>query len=216
MAGWGDYVVAWVVFLLTHAVPVRPPVKPWIVKRLGRAGFGLAYSALSIAVLVWLIGAAARAPYIEFWPRAEWQNHLTLMAMILACLIVALAAFRPNPFSFGGWRNEQFDRSRPGIVGLVRHPILAALGLWALGHVAPNGDLAHVVMFGGFAAFATLGMVMIDRRLQRTMGSEIWRTGLPIATLRGLPGPLRWLTAAAILTGLIALHPLVIGVSAVW
>lgn len=216
MTGWGEYVVAWVVFLLTHAVPVRPPVKPWIVARLGRMGFGLAYSALSIAVLVWLIGAAARAPYIELWPRAEWQNHVTLTAMILACLIFALAAFRPNPFSFGGWRNEQFDPSRPGIVGLVRHPMLAALGLWALGHVAPNGDLAHVVMFGGFAAFAGLGMVMIDRRRQRSMGVEVWQRRSPSVTLRGVPGPLRWLTAAAILTGLIALHPLVIGVPAVW
>jgi len=94
--------------------------------------------------------------------------------------------------------------------------MLAALGLWALGHVAPNGDLAHVVMFGGFAVFAGLGMVMIDRRRQRSMGADIWQRRSPSVTLRGVPGPLRWLAAAAILTGLIALHPLVIGVPAVW
>ena len=71
-------------------------------------------------------------------------------------------------------------------------------------------------MFGGFAAFAALGMVMIDRRQQRSMGAEIWQARLPSVTLRGAPGPLRWLAAAAILMGLIALHPLVIGVPAIW
>ncbi|WP_210325885.1 NnrU family protein [Oricola nitratireducens] len=74
----GEYAAAFAVFLLIHAVPVRPPVKPWLVASLGRAGFGMAYSELSVAVLVWLIGAAARAPYVEVWKRAEWQNHVTL------------------------------------------------------------------------------------------------------------------------------------------
>ena len=81
MAGWGEYAATWLVFLLTHAVPVRPPVKPWLVRRLGPAGFGLIYSALSVGVLVWLIRAAARTPYLEVWPRAEWQNYVTLVAM---------------------------------------------------------------------------------------------------------------------------------------
>lgn len=216
MGGWGEYSAAWAVFLLTHAVPIRPPVKPWLVARLGRAGFGLAYSALSVGVLVWLIGAAARAPFVEIWPRAEWQNHVTLAAMTLACVILALAVGRPNPFSFGGWHNESFDPVHPGIVGLVRHPVLAALMLWALGHIVPNGDLAHVLMFGGFAGFAVLGGTMIDRRRKREIGAKAWHQLQPYRTLRGATNPLRWLAAPAILLVLIALHPFAIGLPAVW
>ncbi|MFN3724110.1 MAG: NnrU family protein [Paracoccaceae bacterium] len=216
MAGWGEYAAAWAAFLLTHAVPIRPPVKPWLVAGLGRAGFGLAYSALSVGVLVWLIGAAARAPFVMLWPRAEWQNHVTLTAMILACLILALALGRPNPFSFGGWRNDSFDPARPGIVGLLRHPVLAALLLWSLGHVVPNGDLAHVLMFGGFAGFALLGMVMIDRRRRHDLGPEVWRQRLPARSLRGAAIPMRWLGAIVLMIALIALHPLVIGLPALW
>ena len=189
MAGWGEYAAAWAVFLLTHAIPVRPPARPWLVARLGQAGFGLAYSLLSVAVLAWLIGAAARAPHVDLWPRAEWQNHVTLMAMVLACLMLALAVGRPNPFSFGGAQNDRFDPDLPGIVGLGRHPVLAALMLWSLGHVAPNGDLAHVLMFGGFAGFALLGMAMIDRRRRRELGAEVWRARLPTRTLGGMGIP---------------------------
>lgn len=213
---WGEYAAAWAVFLLTHAVPIRPPVKPWLVALLGRAGFGMAYSALSVGALVWLITAAARAPYVELWPRAEWQNHITLAAMALACLVLALALGRPNPFSFGGRHNDRFDPERPGIVGLMRHPVLAALGLWSLGHIVPNGDLAHVLMFGGFAVFAGLGMGMIDRRRQHEMGAEAWQRLLPVRTLRGAGQPLRWLAAALVLWGMVLLHPVVIGLPAVW
>lgn len=216
MTGWGEYVAAWAVFLLTHAVPVQPPVKLWLVARLGQATFGLTYSTLSVVVLAWMIEAAARAPFVELWLRAEWQNHVTLATMALACLILSLAAFRPNPFSFGGWRNDYFDPERPGIVGLVRHPVLAALALWALGHLASNGDIAHVVMFGGFFVFAVLGMAMIDRRRQHSMGSELWQRLRPRRTLHDIANPLHWLVAALVLAGLIILHPMVIGLPAVW
>jgi len=216
MTGWVEYAAAWAVFLLSHVIPVRPPVRPWLVARLGHAGYGILYSAVSVAILIWLISAAGRAPYLEVWPRAEWQNHVTLAAMILASLILALAAFRPNPFSFGGWHNADYDPSDPGIVGLVRHPVLAALALWSAGHLAPNGDLAHLLMFGGFAGFALLGMRLIDRRRQTVMGYREWQRRLPRKRFAGLLAPLRWLAALALVAALIALHPVVIGVPAVW
>ena len=62
MSGWITYIGAWALFLFTYAVPVRPPVKPWLIARLGPAGYGVAYSALSLGVLGWLFIAAARAP----------------------------------------------------------------------------------------------------------------------------------------------------------
>jgi uncharacterized membrane protein len=175
--GWGEYVAAFAAFFLTHAIPIRPPVRPWLQARLGRAGFGLAYSALSLGVLAWLIGAAGRAPYVPVWHWAPWQNHVPLAVMLPVFLILALAVARPNPFSFGGARNDRFDPDRPGIVALTRHPLLLALVLWAAVHVVPNGDLAHVILFGTFAAFALLGGRLVDRRKRRE--SEV------ISILRG-------------------------------
>ena len=215
MSGWAPYLAAWAVFLLSHALPVRPRVKGWLTARLGPGGFTLAYSAVSVAALAWLIAAVGRAPVVPLWGWAPWQRPLAQGATLLACLVVALAAFTPNPLSFGGWRNHRFDPARPGIVGLVRHPFLAALVLWAAGHLPANGDLAHAAMFAGFAAFAALGMQMIDRRRQRDRGRADWarltsgRAGLPPAW------PVRLVAGLGLWWALAALHPVLIG-PAVW
>ncbi len=165
--GWAEFAAAFAVFFLSHALPVRPPLQPRLEAALGARGFTLAYSALSLGVLAWLIVAAGRAPYVPLWSWAPWQAHVPLIAMLPACLIIALALGRPNPFSFGGARAERFDPARPGIVRWMRHPLLVALALWAFAHLVANGNLAHVVMFGLLGAFAILGGRLIDRRKRR-------------------------------------------------
>jgi uncharacterized membrane protein len=215
--GWGEYTLAFAAFFATHSVPVRPPFRPWAVARLGPAGFALAYSALSLGVLVWLVGAAGRAPYLGLWDWAPWQNHVVLAVMLPVCLILSLALFRPNPFSFGGARNADFDPGRPGIVRLARHPLLLALALWSGAHIVPNGDLAHVILFGTFAAFAILGTRLVDRRRQREMGRG-WHdlraavAAGPVAPALTADTVLRLLAGVALYALLLWLHPVVIGV----
>ena len=43
--------------------------------------------------------------------------------------------------------------------------------------LVPNGDLAHVILFGTFAGFALLGQRLIDRRKRREMGKALGRFG---------------------------------------
>lgn len=217
--GWLEFILAYVVFFLSHSIPVRPPLRPWLQARLGTAGFTLAYSALSIAVLAWLIGAAGRAPFVPLWDWAPWQVHVPLAVMGLVCLILALSIARPNPFSFGGVRNDRFDPNRPGIVRWSRHPLLLALALWAAAHVVPNGDLAHVILFGTFAAFALLGGRVIDRRKRREMGAEWQRmqvavAGAPFPSWSASGGTLARLSAGIVLYAtLLWVHPILFGVS---
>jgi len=216
--GWGEFALAMGAFLLSHAVPVRPPVKPWAVARLGPRGFTLAYSALSLAVLAWLIAAAGRAPFVPLWDWAPWRNHVALAVMLPVCLILALAVGRPNPFSFGGAHDDRFDPERPGVVGLTRHPLLAALALWAGAHVLANGDLAHVLLFGVFAGFAVAGRGLIDRRKRRALGPDWERLrGAMAARARTFvldrDAGLRLAAGAALYGALILLHPVLFGVS---
>lgn len=221
MMGWASFSAAFAVFFLSHSIPLRPSVKPQLVARLGRGGFTLAYSVLSLVVLAWLIVAAAHAPYVQLWPRQQWQAWVPLVAMAAACAFVCLAVGRPNPISFGGAGNDHFDPAHPGIVRWARHPLLMAATLWAGAHLVPNGDLAHVILFGVFAFFALLGMRIIDARKQRQMGVAQWnalRHQIKIAPL--LPRPAEWAGAARrwgaaiLLYGtLLGLHPFVLGVS---
>jgi uncharacterized membrane protein len=217
--GWIEFASAYAVFFLSHSVPVRPPIRPWLQGLLGKSGFTLAYSALSLGVLAWLIGAAGRAPHVPLWGWAPWQVFVPLAVMLPVFLILALSIARPNPFSFGGARNDRFDPSRPGIVRWSRHPLLLGLALWAAAHVVPNGDLAHVILFGTFAAFAILGRRLIDRRKSREMGAEWQRlraavARAPLVSGRVSGGALLRLSAGfALYALLIWLHPVLFGVS---
>ena len=175
MLDWTIYIIAIIVFFMTHSIPVRPANKALIVARLGARGFTLGYSVLSIAALTLVIIAANRAPFVELWPWDHWQNYMTLIAMAGVVLIASLAIGRPNPLSFGGGNNDQFDPRAAGIIGWVRHPLLAALLLWSLGHLISNGNLAHLILFGLFASFSVLGMRIIDKRNQRLLGLENWQ-----------------------------------------
>lgn len=217
--GWWEFIAAYAAFFLIHALPVRPRIKGRIAALVGRRGFTLVYSALSVAALAWLIGAAGRAPFVPLWDRAPWHGHLVLVVMLAVCVIVALTLGRPNPFSFGS-PDAGFDPTHPGLLRYMRHPLLVALALWAGAHMLANGDLAHVILFGGFAIFALLGQVMIDRRRKRQM-TGIWDAAR--AALRDGPWlhvPQAWpefilriAAGIAVYFALILLHPHLFGVS---
>jgi uncharacterized membrane protein len=218
--GWTEFIAAFAVFFLSHSVPVRPAVKARFVAHVGQRGFTLGYSVLSLAVLVWVIGAAGRAPFVPVWDWAPWQPHVTLTLMLAACLILGLAVARPNPFSFGGARNDRFDAARPGLVRYMRHPLLVAMALWAVGHLIPNGDLAHVILFGSFAAVALAGGTLVDRRRRREMGADWHRVREAVTAAPLWPRPANWVGAllrlglgAGLYAALIVAHPVVLGVS---
>ena len=220
MTGWLEFIAALAVFMLSHMIPVRPPVRPWLIARLGVRGYFAAYSVLSIAVLVWLIVAAARAPFIPVIPYHPVLLWVPLLAMPLACWLGVAGLAAVNPLSFGGLGRGRFDPDHPGILGLTRHPLLLAMAVWAFAHMLANGDLAHVILFGLFAGFAAAGMALIDRRRRREMGQDAWAQ-LARNTGRLSPGGLRQLrlspaillAAAAVYGILLWLHPYVIGVS---
>ncbi|MDX8350686.1 NnrU family protein [Cognatiyoonia sp. IB215446] len=218
---WAGFIVAFIAFFVTHSLPVRPPLRPILVRALGPRGFGLAYGALSLGALTWLIIAAGQAPFVPLWSWAPWQNGVALILMGLSCIIFSLGLGRPNPFSFGGAQNYLFDPQRPGIVRLTRHPLLTALAVWALAHLIPNGDLAHVILFGVFAGFASFGGLLVDRRKRREMGQgwqmlkdDMGRQAHAVAFMSApVSDALRIVVAGFVYVGLLWLHPRVIGVN---
>lgn len=219
---WAGFIGIFALFFATHSIPVQPGIKSRIVARVGRRGFAVGYSILSLAMLALLIWAAGEAPYVELWPHLGWHRHAAHTGMLAVCMILAFSIARPNPFSFGGAHDDRFDPARPGIVGVVRHPVLAALALWAVLHMLPNGDLAHVLLFGVLGCFALGGRVLINRRKRREMGSDQWdRLNATVAEAPVLGRPesrlgtvVRIVLGVVLFAALIALHPMVVGVSA--
>ncbi|MBO9411251.1 MULTISPECIES: NnrU family protein [unclassified Ruegeria] len=218
MTGWVLFLAALITFMLTHAIPARPALRGQLITALGRKGYFAAYSALSLLVLGWLIVAASRAPYVEVippWPVFRW---VPLLVMPIALWLATAGVTIQNPFSFGGLGQRRFDPEKPGILRATRHPVLAALMLWAIAHLLANGSLSHVILFGLFAGFAAMGMALIDQRKSREMGIEWIRLSRNTArfSLRA-PHPWPplwvWLVSLAAYAVLLHLHAAVIGLS---
>jgi len=222
---WTEFALAYAVFLAAHRIPMLPRLKAAAQVVLGRSGFLLVYSALSLALLVWLVAAAGAAPFVLLWDQTQALRMVPNLAMPVAIALACFAVGAPNPLSFGG-RTTGFDPAHPGIAGVVRHPLLWALLAWSLAHLAANGDLAHVLLFGGFAGFSALGMVAFDARCRRQIGPEAWQSlaratsALPLAALftgrwqpRRAISPLRTGLSLAVWAGVLNLHEWVIGVS---
>lgn len=166
--------VAVAVFLITHLVPGMPRLRGALVAGMGRRGYLVGYSALSLLVLAWVGHAYVQAPYVPLWdyePRLAWVPAVVMYPAILL-LVGGLAS--PNPLSMSLSRGR-FDPARPGIASVVRHPVPWALALWAAAHMAANGDVAAWILFGLLLLLSIGGMAALDARKRRTLGEDEWR-----------------------------------------
>ena len=166
-----EFLLAFAVFLGAHSIPARPALRSRLVSRLGETNYLILYALLSIALLIWLISAAVRAPTILLWPTELWSYHLALAAMLPASWLLVGGLATANPCSISLNRGP-FRPDHPGIVGWVRHPVLWGFAIWAAVHVIANGDLVALIMFGGFLLFALGGMKILNRRKERQLGDE--------------------------------------------
>ena len=96
----------------------------------------------------------------------------------------------------------------PGrIKAATKHPMLVATKLWATAHLLANGNLADVLLFGGFLAWAVADRISMKHRVQRPPGAPAGRLNDLIAVLAGLA-----LYALFITVG----HHWLIGVTPFW
>jgi uncharacterized membrane protein len=215
-----EFALALSVFLAAHALPRITGLRDRLIGRFGRAPYLAGYSALSFAVLVWLITAAWRAPYVPLWQPSAATAMVPLIAMLPVCLLFSGAALRPNPLSVS-FVGGDTDPEHPGVLALTRHPMLWGFFLWSASHAVANGDLVGTIMFGGFAVFSLTGMRVLEKRARRRMSPESWARAIAIAS-----GPLtarlsraasartalEVLAGAAIYALLLWAHPYLFGV----
>jgi len=113
------------------------------------------------------------------WPQMPWMRWVPTLAMPVVFVLAAAGVGLRQPHTLGAQRGAVFDPADPGVAALSRHPLLVALALWAGAHVVANGDLAHVVLFGGFAALSLAAIPLFERSARRVEGPAFFeRTAL--------------------------------------
>ncbi len=163
-----EFVTVFLLFLAAHVVPMRTGLRDVVIRRLGRGFYLAGYSIISLLLLIWLLMAATRAPYLGLWPTTPATVVIAMILMLGATILFACGVTRANPVSIS-FNNGPFCDSKPGIFALTHHPILWAFFLWSVAHCIVNGDAVSVVLFAAFAIFSLLGRRALERRAARSI-----------------------------------------------
>lgn len=202
---------AFAAFALSHVAIARSGAKAWAIRRFGRVGYLVGYSALSLALLAWLIDAVRRGDRIFLWQTPDWAYPFAVAVNAIAFALIGAGAAVRNPLSVS-LRDGDVDPDRPTLIGLTRHPLLLGLGLWGVAHAPANGDWPSLLLFGGSALFAALGMIMLDRRVRRRLGDDAWRRLAAAKPGLDRDAALGVVAGLALFAALLAAHPYLFGV----
>ncbi len=159
---------AFAVFLLLHSIPAVPAVRSEIISRIGRPAYFIGYSAASLAALVWLFSTALSLDYVPLWDLRPWHAAVTFVLAPLGAFLVIAGLLSANPLSVAIRSSEDIG----AVVGITRHPVLWGFAIWAFGHIAANGDLRSLLLFGGLALFALGSIAMTEKRARRRLGDR--------------------------------------------
>jgi len=126
-------------FLGIHSLGFLAPA--WRERQVARLGLtawqGIAglIGLTGFILIIWGYGLARIQP-IPLYAPPIWSRHLSLLIM-LPVFPLLLATYLPGR-----------------IQSAVVHPMLTAVIIWALAHLTANGNLADLLLFGGFLAWS--------------------------------------------------------------
>jgi len=142
-------------FLGIHsAQSLAPQLRQNAIARWGSLGFKGIYASLSLLGFILLVqgyGQARLLPMV-LWTPPRGMQHATILLMWLA-MVLLVAAYVPG--------NQ--------IKAKLRHPMTLAVKVWALGHLLSNGNLADVLLFGGFLIWSVLVFRAARQRDRKSM-----------------------------------------------
>ena len=179
------------IFLGVHSLRIvangwRNRMRALVGESVWRAGFG-ALSVLGLLLIVWGYSLARQNP-VQLWAPPVAMRHLSALFTLLAFVLVAAAYVPANH-----------------IKARLRHPMVAAVKLWAFAHLLANGNANQMVLFGSFLVWSILSFRAARQR-------DRLEKAPPLSAKRGATVITVALGAALWLTFTLWLHGLLIGV----
>jgi uncharacterized membrane protein len=147
----GILIAGLVLFLGIHSVSiVNHPWRARMAARIGEWPWKGIHSVVAVAgivLVVWGFGLARQHPLHVYEP-TTWMRHITLLLMV-PVFPMLLATYLPGR-----------------IQSTLKHPMLAAVKLWAVAHLIANGTLPDIVLFGSLLAWAVADRISLKHRVQ--------------------------------------------------
>ncbi len=160
-------IIGLIIFLGLHSVRIF--ADGWRMRVQAQRGEGAwkgLYSVLSLigfALIIWGYGLARQQPVV-LWVPPVAMRHIAALLMLFA-IIMLVAAYVPGN----------------AIKAKLHHPMTISVKTWALAHLLANGNLADVLLFGSFLAWAVFCFIAARKR-DRVAGT-IYPAGRALPTV---------------------------------
>ena len=146
-----------IVFLGIHSVRMfAPAIRTNVIEARGENAWKGIYTLISfagLALMIWGYGQA-RLDNSYFYSPPLGLMHLQLLLMVPVMILLVASQLPAGK-----------------IKKAVKNPMLIAVKLWAIGHLLVNGDLASILLFGGFLVWAVF-LVINTKKRGETMPEE--------------------------------------------
>lgn len=146
----GYLILGLVLFLGVHSVRiVADGWRTQMLQKAGEAAYKGVYTVLSLVgfgLIIWGFGVARETP-VQLWAPPVALRHLAMLLTLVAFVFLA-AAYVPGNV----------------IKARLHHPMVLGVKAWALAHLLVNGNVAHVVLFGSFLAWAVVNFIAARKR----------------------------------------------------
>jgi uncharacterized membrane protein len=186
-------VVGLVLFLGAHVFTTRREARANAIAAVGEGTYKIIYTVVTLAGLVlicWGFSHYRADGWVQLWTPPKALKHLNLALMLPAVILVVAAYLRGH------------------IYARLKHPMLAGVKLWALGHLLANGDLGGIILFGSILAWAVYDRISLKRRTDAG-GPPIPVGGIGNDVIAVVVGIIAYLALA------FAFHPVVLGIPVV-
>ena len=139
-------IIGLTLFVALHLIPSVPSLRTSLIESLGEKKYRAIFAAVAFAGLALIIWGYSRAGFEPVYQPAAWGRSLAFGLVPIAVILFAAANMPTH------------------IRAIVRHPMLAGLFLWAIAHLAANGDLRSLLLFGTLGVYALVATVSIVLR----------------------------------------------------
>ena len=118
-----------------------------LIGRLGEMPYKGLYALISLAGFILIVLGWSGADATVLYTTPLWLRPVTHGLMLVA-LVLIVAAYLPAGKVAAG----------------VKHPMLAAVKIWAFAHLLVNGEVRSILLFGAFLAYAVIDRIAVKKR----------------------------------------------------
>jgi uncharacterized membrane protein len=170
-------------FVLLHGVAAVPRYKSWVKSQAGEKWYGPAFGLASLISIAVIVLGWRSSDFVAVYEPRFWGWYVNYALTFIGFLCLGIFLFR------GSYRQR------------LRFPMGIATGFWAVGHLFANGDLASLILFGGFLFGSVAHMaVAVANGIRPTPEVRTGHNGLSL------------IFGAALYGIMTQLHPAIIGV----